>query len=89
MKKKCLNVIPCVFRKPTVDGHFASIYEGYADKLNTDIASTVTARYYKGIGGSGDNMVIVGFEVDDDIPETELKAHGLYKGGGSNKKKRK
>lgn len=74
--------IPCVFHKPSINGHFTDIFGGSVKKFGTLIASTITRRYYKGIGGSGDNMVLCVFEVDDSISDKELEKHGLYKGCG-------
>lgn len=48
---------------------FLSINEAGLMKIGTDIASTITARYYKGVSGNGDNMVIemVDFRYDEGI----------------------
>ena len=78
MDKSIIKIIPCVFHKPSINGHFTDIFGGYATKVVTHIASTITRRYYKGIGGSGDNMVIGIFEVDENINDAELEKHGLY-----------
>lgn len=57
--KKVIDVIPCTFTKPFENGHFKSMLEGSVHELNKDAANCLTARYYKGIGGVGDNAVLV------------------------------
>ena len=62
---KVIDNIPCTFTKPFENGHFKSMLEGSLHELNRNIANCITARYYMGIGGIGDNAVIVVFEDDE------------------------
>lgn len=56
---KAIESIPCTFTKPFENGHFKSMLEGTIQELDKDAANCLTARYYKGIGGVGDNAVLV------------------------------
>lgn len=38
---------PCTFVKPTENGHFSSVRDGYVDDLDKGIANCITARDYK------------------------------------------
>lgn len=51
--------IPCKLNKMP-EGHLDSLDNAKICGINTPTASTVTSRYYKGIGGNRDNMCIVG-----------------------------
>ena len=53
-KSKC---IPCQLDKIS-DGRFLSLKDAKLCKVGCDVASTIVARYYKGIAGNHDNMVI-------------------------------
>lgn len=57
---------PCTFVKPTENGHFSSVRDGYVDDLDKGIANCITARDYKGIGSSGFNLVLVEFKDERD-----------------------
>lgn len=46
--------IPCQLDK----SDFQTLDEAGIKNVNTDVAGTISARYYKGIRGNGDNMVI-------------------------------
>ena len=46
------------------DGHLTSIENARICDINHPLASTVTARYYKGIGAHKDNMVIEIWKLD-------------------------
>lgn len=50
--------IPCKLNKVS-EGHFVSLDNAKICDINTPTASTLTSRYYKGIGGHHDNMCIV------------------------------
>lgn len=50
--------IPCKFHKVS-EGHFVSLDNAKICDINTHTASTLTSRYYKGIGANNDNMCIV------------------------------
>lgn len=49
--------IPCKLNKMP-DGHLDSMENAEVCDINTPISSTVTARYYKGIGAHKDNMIM-------------------------------
>ena len=53
------RLTPARFNKQPHLGEFLSITKGSLDHINNFIASTITARYYKGIGAHGDNVIIV------------------------------
>ena len=53
------RLTPARFNKQSHLGEFLSITKGSLDHINNFIASTITARYYKGIGAHGDNVIIV------------------------------
>lgn len=53
------RLTPARFKKISKSGDFLSITQGKLSHINDFIASTITARYYKGIGANGDNLVIV------------------------------
>ena len=50
--------IPCKLNKMP-EGHLDSLDNAEICDINTPTASTVTSRYYKGIGSHKDNMCIV------------------------------
>lgn len=45
--------------KVSADGKFSGADEHKIMDIGCDLASTVTARYYKGVSAHGDNLVIV------------------------------
>ena len=49
-----MDKIPCQLDK----SDFQSLDDARIKNFDTDIVGTITARYYKGIGANGDNMVI-------------------------------
>ncbi len=51
-------VIPCKLDKPSVEGKFKSMDEAGITDFDCEVASTVTARYHKGVGGHKYNMVM-------------------------------
>lgn len=51
--------VPAKLEKPRVDNKFVSVDEYKLRGVGCDIASCITARYYKGIAANGDNVVIV------------------------------
>lgn len=57
------KLIPAKLDKQ-IEGNLCSLNDARIKDLNTDIYGTVTARYYKGIGANGDNIVIV-YEEDN------------------------
>ena len=54
VENKAIKKIPCQLDK----SDFQTLDEAGIKNINTDVAGTISARYYKGIGGNGDNMVI-------------------------------
>ena len=55
------NQTPCKLDKPFIDGAFSSMIGNKVSirSIGEEVSGTVTARYYKGIGANGDNMVLV------------------------------
>ena len=49
--------IPCKLNKMP-EGKLTSLYNAKICDIGTETASTVTSRYYKGIGANKDNMVL-------------------------------
>lgn len=60
--QKVIKSIPCTFTKLFENGHFKSMQEGCIQELDKNTANCLTARYYKGIGATGDNVVLVVIE---------------------------
>lgn len=60
--KICESQIPCKLDKKP-NGHLDSLDNAKICDIDTPTASTVTARYYKGIGAHKDNMCIVAMRV--------------------------
>lgn len=51
------EIIPCKLMKHGEDNQFLSMDKASVMNWGGQIASTICARYYKGIGSHGDNMV--------------------------------
>jgi DNA (cytosine-5)-methyltransferase 1 len=56
--KTGLYMMPAKINKMK-NGSFCSIHEASLRDIGTETASTITARYYKGASGHGDNVVII------------------------------
>ena len=56
--KTSKEIIPCKFNKVNEQGKLISMDDATIMANTSKVASTVTARYYKGIGGNRDNMVL-------------------------------
>lgn len=70
---EAVKKIPCQLDK----SDFQTLDEAGIKNVNTDVAGTISARYYKGIGGNGDNMVI-------EVSEKRLGNINGYTGGSFN-----
>ena len=55
-QQESLN-IPCQLKK-IGNGEFLSLKDAHIHHINTPVAGTITARYYKGVAGDGDNLVL-------------------------------
>ncbi len=51
--------IPAKLDKVSDDGKFSGADEHRIMDVGCNLASTITARYYKGVSAHGDNLVIV------------------------------
>lgn len=68
---KICEKIPCKLDKMP-DGHLDSMDNARLCDVGTETASTVTARYYKGVGSHKDNMVMIKQATKQGYAECEL-----------------
>ena len=68
---KICEKIPCKLDKMP-DGHLDSMDNAKLCDVGTETASTVTARYYKGVGSHKDNMVMIKQATKQGYAECEL-----------------
>ena len=60
MGNRVAKVIPCKFSKPGNDkGGFMKQSQAWVRDAGCEVASTVTAHYWRGLSMNGDNCVIV------------------------------